>query len=408
MWTWILPLCLTSLELSNLSRDWSIYVYIIFIIVTLILASTSFYPIAFKIKKIKKNANSKDLIIPYLKNPLFSFAIYSYGLTFLFLYLYVDFISNPSGFMLIKGLFSTLSIDDAQNYNLFRGENRDFLTSLYLIGVSFLNIICGIFLLKYKYQRKIIFLIISFTMLFLGVVRLSKTDALIALFVLLVVNGYKTHELNSNKYSLINYLEKIFILVVVFILFYSTAVYRSGEGVAENSMIITTLEMKSKNANLFEIILLYIYAYTSINFENAALFIDSYSGGENIGISGFRPIFSMFMQGGYVADMLGKIDWNTINSWAIANTFMAPVYAEAGFFGLVFFSFLYGIFINFLYWRMKSRGSLLYLLLYANFSFCWFFMFFANAFGTLNFYTNVFFCLVLVSLIKFNPQKAPV
>lgn len=411
LYTWVLPLLLTGFNLSNLETSWSFTVYFAICLVTSILIISTILPIFMGYhfpKLIYDESNSIKIynIINSKKGSKILAFLYTILIS---IYIYFDFIINPGGFLLINYFMGGLSIDDAQNYNWMRGESRSALTSVVLILNSFLNIICGIYFIRYMQLRdfrRYLYFIISISMIVFGLIKLSKTDAMNAFTTIFFLYIYRDiYELYNKKISWKNKF-KIFLLLLsmIFFMFYSTSVIRVNELSSDNSLI-SQLEYKIEEPNIFIIIAEYIYTYTAINFENVARLIDSYHQGLNLGISGFRPILSIFMQGHIAAKQLASIEWNTINDWAIAGTFISPIFAESQWIGIILFPVIYGFIINFLYTKFRKSKSLIYLFLYINFGFCWIFLFFSNAFATLNYYLNIVFIIIIFKILDFLKNK---
>jgi oligosaccharide repeat unit polymerase len=412
LYSWVIPLLLTGFNFSNLETEWSLRSFFAITLVTVILVFSTLTPILIlrkiprlnfdksNCKKIFLTINSKNgsRIIFYLWIILFS------------IYIYFDFIVNPSGFLLINYSIGGLSLDDAQNYNWMRGEVRPVYTSIVLILDSFFNIICCIYFIKSMQNngyKKYLYFLFSISMIIFGFIKLSKIDVMNAFIPILLIYFYRViYDFNYQPLSLKIKLKISFIILLIFLgMFFSTSIIRVNELTTGDSLI-SQLEYKVDEPSTINIIIQYIYTYSALNFENAARFVNSYDGGLNFGISGFRPLLSIFMQGNIASEKIAIIDWNTINQWAIAGTFISPIFAEFQWAGLIIFSAVYGFIINFLYIKFIKSRSIVYLFLYANFSFCWVFLFFSNAFATLNYYLNALFIILFFKLLEFIKNKS--
>ena len=410
-YSWVLPLLLTGFHFSNLETEWSLRSIFAISLVTSILVLSTLAPLFIRrrIPKLYFDKSNCEKIFLTINSKNSSKIIFFLWIILFLIYIYFDFIINPSGFILINYIIGGLSLDDAQNYNWMRGEERPIYTSIVLILDSFFNIICSIYFIKSMQingYKKYLYFLFSISMIIFGFIKLSKLDVMNAFIPILFIYFYRViYDFNYKPLSLKRKLKiSIIISIVLYVMFYSTSIIRVNE-LSSRDSLISQLEYRVGEQNIINILVQYIYTYSALNFENAARFINTYDGGLNFGISGFRPFLSIFMQGNIASEKLASIDWNTINQWAIAGTFISPIFAESQWFGLIIFPVIYGSIINFLYIKFIKSRSITYLLLYINFSFCWVFLFFSNAFATLTYYLNAIFIILFFKVLDYTKNK---
>ena len=406
---WILPLLLGCLDLSIYEQPWSFKSFFAMTAVTTILVSISIIPVLRR-KRIRSFIDSR-LIFQAMLQRLGSknatiLLLFIYIPLFL-LYFYVEFITNPAGLAILSGFLGKLSLQVASYYGWGKTIGRTYFSSI-LTTVSYpLNILSPMFYLKFKLSRKraekFFFFFVAILMTLFAFVKLLKIDIILAILGLVMADYY------FNKYTQVARLSKKltrtlrgFMMVIastIFVgaIFGSTLVFRIG--VSDNSsQVINWIGYKFSTPSLFNSISALVYAYSALSFENVNRFITSYDGGLNVGISALRPFLSILGQGSIADAMLKNIDFNVVVPGVTAGTFLSPVYAELGWFGILFFSAMYAFLINKLYLRFRHNPNYLNFFLYLNFAFCWFFNFFSNAFATLTFYTNSVFIIMFAYL----------
>jgi len=415
-WFWLLPLLSRALNLSDLERPWSAGAVAAVSLVTFILVATSLVPTILvpELPALRSRRMVYLRAVATVSQPVFSLLMgVVYG-TMLAGTIYVEFVTNPGGLLLVQGLMGSLDTQDAF-YNWGKTQGRRPLFTVILTYSALLPLLAAVYYVRYRADQrkwwKVIFFAAAVLPLLLGLLKLSKYDTMVGLLPLLLVSYYANTFMPETGREPRTWTRKMFfailIVLVVGAMFYSTAAFRVGEELSGTSPILDWSEFKLREVNILNVLAAYIYSYTAFNFENFSRFYEVYSGELNLGTSFFRPFLSLFMQGSVADQMLEKIDFNTITVGLIAGTFMSETYAEMGWLGLILPPAVYGILVNVLYLRFRLNPSMLNFLLYANFAFCWFFLFFANAFATLIFYTNAVGLIGLFGWLKFD-RRSPV
>jgi hypothetical protein len=329
------------------------------------------------------------------------------------LYVYVEFISSPGGFALISGLAGTLTTQEAGHYGWGKTEGRTYAVSVATSITQLLLVLGPTFYLLFRSTRRsawrTFYLLLALLTMVHGLLKLSKADVIIPLFGIVLTEYYYrrlTRPARPPKPpTLLSWSKRLLAAVgtvsLAMLLFALTAVYRVGDygEASAGAFFIRLTGFKFAEPTMLHTIGSLAYGYTASNFENINRFVNSYQGGMNIGISALRPFLSVFGQGHLAQAMLDGIDFNYVTPPTIAMTFINPIYAEFGWVGLILVPIAYSGLVNTLYWRFRSKPSYTNVFLYFNFAFCWVFLFFANAFGTLTYYLNALFIMALGILL---------
>ncbi len=138
-----------------------------------------------------------------------------------------------------------------------------------------------------------------------------------------------------------------------------------------------------------------VYGYMSLPFENFARYIEYGHHDVRLGISMFRPLFSVFMQGQIPDHMLAGINWHPVALFANAPNGLTDLYGEGGPLLCIVGPLAYGVLVNAIYLRFRGSGSITWLFVYINFLLPWAWMFFHNAFAILNYYAHPFFVVAI-------------
>jgi hypothetical protein len=139
-----------------------------------------------------------------------------------------------------------------------------------------------------------------------------------------------------------------------------------------------------------------VYGYMSLPFENFARYVEYGHHDMRLGISMFRPLFSVFMQGQIPDNMLAGINWYFVAPFANAPNGLTDLYGEGGPLLCIVGPLAYGVLVNSIYLRFRRSGSITWLFVYINFLLPWVWMFFHNAFSVLNYYAHPFYVATIV------------
>jgi oligosaccharide repeat unit polymerase len=119
------------------------------------------------------------------------------------------------------------------------------------------------------------------------------------------------------------------------------------------------------------------YLYLALNFEQLR-YLMSAGVEQTWGAYTFLPVFALT----FTRDLLpGQIDLATTLGWFNTTTFIWPLYSDFRLTGVLTVPFFYGLVSGLLYHRVRSRPSLLVMMLYALVVTCIAFLFFYNLFA---------------------------
>jgi oligosaccharide repeat unit polymerase len=310
------------------------------------------------------------------------------------IYLYVEFVTNPAGLVVLRYLTTTTIIEEP-----FHRWGKD---SRAGVITGLLLILSPIFYLALRanHPRRAGWALLAAALAYplMGVLKLSKSDFLVPALNILIVDYY------YRKYALARAATKHLwvklgvVILVSLILFYLSTALRIGifiESSAESyaSAIGFTLDAPTHVRESLAM----VYGYTVLPFENFHRFLNSYSGGYHPGISFFRPLLSALGQGDTADAMISEIHYVAVSPAANTSTFLAALYAELGLYGLVLVPLIYGTFVNLLYVRFRRQPDFPRFFVYLCFVYPWVWIFFFNGFSVLTFYINAAFVMLLAA-----------
>jgi hypothetical protein len=412
IYSWFVPLWFRSFNLSSLETDWTWKSHFGVWSVSGILLICSLLPV---LRGVEKNdfrtrgetfRNSLDVISSTGAKLL---AVSSFCVLFS-IYLWTEFVTNPAGVALFSAISGRLDQDLAAFYNWGKTIGRTPLTSILLILTGFLYPLSGILYFQSTRTRglgrRYFFVCLALLTPMFSLMKLSKTDVLVSSLALGIA-VYYCHRYRPDRPIKTPAIRKrllsaIALILVIVVPFWLTSTLRIGDQgtTRAGAIIIDWIQFRFDEHTPLNTFLATVYTYTALCFENFHRYANVYDGTTNLGISALRPLLSVLMLGETADLKLSLIDFNYVfDGAAIAPTFMTPVLAEGGWVFLLATAACYGLLINTLYARFRLTPSYVGVLLYGNFAFCWIFMFFSNAFGTLLFYTTAGLLMMFSNLL---------
>ncbi len=405
---WVLPLLSRALNLSYWESSWTNETVAAVALVTSVLVIVSIIAglTAPKLPSFEARRETFLSVLDFVTGPRVRTITWLLFIPLLVLFFWTEFASNPAGIALFSWYRGALSPEDAGYYGWGKVQGRTPFTSLILTLTQWLTILNPMILLQARRAQGVV---IKITLVGLALVtscfaiaKLSKTDLLTNALALGMVSYYcRRYQASSNLPWIAKSRQGLppllWLSVVAFVGLVFTATVRIGQqdtGPA-GSIVIQWIGFKYDEPTVLNTMGAILYSYTALNFENVNRFISSYDGGWHLGISAFRPFLSAIVAGRVADRMWDEIDLNVLPGGAIAGTLIVPLYAEAGWLGLLVVPLVYAIFVNVLYLRFRRSPNYRNLFTYSIFSFCWSFMFFTNAFGTLLFYTTAAFVFLM-------------
>jgi len=409
--SWILPLLLCTLQLSNLERPWEIESIGIIAWVTLCLLLPSILP-AYLTRTVSESSFrivfAKTVCL--VKSPAFKcIVLFLFTISFS-AYIYSEFVTNPVGIPLVSALTGNMSLGGT-SHRWGKETKWSLITPLLFILTPLLYLIAKS--TEGKTKRSVYFCL-AFSFPFMGILKLSRSDILIGVLNVAFIEYHwrKTLLVGGEKRQILNY-KSILLGAIGILIAYGTLYIRTGMDKLGN-FYARMIGFKLEGTGIFVETFAQIYGYLALPFENFHNFFETYTGGYSPGISVLRPLLSMLGKGSLADEMLAQINYEPLGGAAGSATFLTFMYAELGIWGLLFVPLIYSIFVNTLYVRFRANPSFINLFLYLNFVYPWFWLFFNNAFSVLTFYINMSFiiiiflsyCILIKSISKLDKKCA--
>jgi hypothetical protein len=395
---WMLPLLCAGFKLSALEDSWDVRTFGALIWATMCLALTSLIPYgAAKRHPLTRQNQQFEGLIALLRDDRFQhLLLITFGISFA-IYLYAEFLTNPHGILAVSYFVGNEDLESTSHF-WGRDTKLGFIKNLLIILVPIFYLVSRV---AVKRRVKTTFLFLALLCPFFGLLKLSKVDVFISVLNIAVVEYYYrkyrniAHKVTLRKKLILG----MAVLVFACILYIATATRITATqagyvGPTYREFIRVELDVPPPLDDAVAV----FYGYAVLPFENFNRFLHSYSGGYNLGTSFFRPLLSMFMLGYIANDMSDQIAFNPIDPSANVGTFLTYIYAELGVPGLILVPIIYGLFVNFLYRKLREELTFIRLFAYLSFVYPWCYMFFTNGFQILSFYGNVVFVIVLIKM----------
>jgi hypothetical protein len=306
------------------------------------------------------------------------------------LYIYSEFITNPSGVPLLSAIQGNMAMEDLHRWG--KETRWAIITPLLFLLTPMLYMA---FRVSSHASSRIILLILALLYPVFGLLKLSRSDIFVGVVNIIFVEYYfRKYMIKPSMKQFRTRIATYILSALTLSILYITLYLRTGMDTLGN-LYARAIGFKYDNPSIINETFAQIYGYLALPFENFHLFFESYSGGFNLGISVFRPIMSLLGQGVYVDKVLDRINFANLGGAAGSSTFLTHIYAELGIYGLLFVPLLYGFLVNGLYLRFREKPSFISMFTYMNFVYPWLWLFFNNAFSVLTFYINTLFIVCI-------------
>lgn len=399
---WVAPWLLSYTELSGLQTGSSGAGSAITLACTLILLATCMLPWA-----INRGSPLPVLLNRHLSLASVSFfGIVTAAAFFMLMVIFLEFSSES------LPLLDFLSKDVSDPYSYLTGKESPLQIVAFGIHAVSLYIFLLFLISKGFVKRAVLFTLISIILL-IGVVKASKSDIFIPLLSFGVIFYYcrihgKSDASNPSQRSSRGAMLYILLgCTGMLLLPWITAIRL--EGINSSFSYASLIDFQSPpgiNDSIREFFSI-VYGYTALGFENFRRFVDAYAGEYRYGTSFFRPLFSALMQGAHVDGWkLPYEELHHVSEAANTGTFLLSLYIEGGALFCLLGACAYGLLINILYIRLRSRGSLVDLAIYTFMLYPWSWMFFTNAFSVLAIFSNVIYIILLSAIFIRRPVRA--
>jgi len=383
--SWILPILLMQLQLSEFETSWEPRSIIAIIWVSIALIFTSILPFfVIRITPILNRNTIFSITRSLFQDNLFKIIIVILFVIIFPLYIYSEFVTNPVGIPLVSVIQGQVT-DIGALHRWAKDTRWQIITPTLFILTPMLYMI-----FKCDEMSRIRYMYLFFSLLYpaMGFLKLSRSDIFIgALNIVFIEYYYRKYRIRRLVESKLIGLKYGLLFLCAIMIASVTLYFRMGMDTSTN-IYASAIRFKYEDPTIINNVFAEIYGYFALPFENFHRFFESYDEGFNLGISAFRPLFSILGYG-YVADeMINNISYEPLGGAAGSATFLTFIYGEIGIYGLVFIPLIYGLIVNILYIRFRYMPNYINMFLYMNFVYPWLWLFFNNAFSALTFYLN--------------------
>jgi len=372
---WSFAIGLTEFKLSRLQYDWPLYGWILLLIsiISVLLGIFVIYVINFN-----KKIYSIDYIRTLQKNYKLDTKSFIKILILLFLIYSISYIVIYSVVGYIP-IFTRNPNDTRTKWSLF-----GFGLLIHLAPTIIYFIILFFVLIKKQYIKKIILFLIMLITLITFLLLLQRFGLLISIVLTVVFIYYGTHKFN--------YKTVIIALIILAGLSYSILSLRAGGLILEYLHYTSKMKYSIKYSIFTE-----PYMYVVMNLENftyATSKIEEYT----YGLYTFDFLFAITGLKHWLKEYIGLNDTpfllsKNYNTYSMFFVF----YRDFGILGLFFLSFLFGIIVSLLYYRMRKEPNINTISIYGIFVLVILFSFFNPMLSWLFFIFNI----VIIYLVSY-------
>ena len=418
LFSWIGPLLLRGLNLSEYEHPWRMEIYVVMIIVTfgLITPLLVAHPFIRSRPLAAQQPIFQRMLVLFQDNRFISLMVIFYIISFI-AFIYNDFITNPAKIPLI-----TLIQDPLMPREAFHRWGRTGGPKVGLLMIP-LYVLTPMFYLSYKVNNRGFkkFIMIGFALLYpiMIILKLSRIEFIQASMNIFLVEYYYrrflSQRMKSYSFRRLRYVIVVIGLIIGIALTTTELQKVRGGFEAESRAVGKLIGYKPDIPVPFYGLAAEMYGYFAMPLENFANFYKANpEGGFNPGIGFFRPLLSITGQGRLADAMIEKVDLlDGKRLWPV-NTypFITLIYAELGLIGVFVVSLLYGGMVSFFYVRFRRRPTFTSFFLYLTCPFGWLWLFSSAGFTVLAFYLYLsfvigFYLLYEVLFVKNLKERSP-
>lgn len=401
--TWVIPILLCLLNLSTKEPVWHLDSIMMISYTTLMLASISLLPYKFlkSSNAIRGNLRFQRMCM-MVNSTRFTVLMNTFYLLACISVIYNELITNPLGGapMIIFLLIPDISRDPGW---LWKGEYWFFSVPVFTL-LPFYYIKVKMAASKIK---KISYIFFLFFYPAVAVLKLSRSEIVFSVIGMLLMRHYWKIS-NHQKLKKASFLKRMRpIVIVVLMVIVSSTFFQQLRG--NNGGFSDINDKTDMGFNIiipepFASVTQEVYSYFAIPFHNFVYFVNNYDGGYYPGVGISRPLYSLSGQGKGVQNDLVKIDFDSYLKMLPANTypFINLIYAELGWFGILFAPILIAGMVNVLYVFFRLKGTFIATSLYFTMiSYQWIWLFCNGNFTGIQFYIFGLFSIIIMVIYKF-------
>ena len=359
---WIVPLLLKALHLSTREQSWSTETVLMVTWVTLALAGVSLFS-AFLIRPRERSRpaavfeGAKNLA----RTKIFQQLTLFWFLVGIISYFYFEFITNPIGIPIL----SYLKNPDISREPLWQWGKDIRLWPLPAMALVSVPVLYFISLCETGRTKRALYFCLALVYPLASLAKMSRIDAVTAVTSMVLVRYYfKRYESTEGSGSQgrpsfkkrMTYRVAV-VLAVAGAILASSTVFSTIRGNRTMGDLAGRLGITLDIPEPSRSVVVETYGYLALPFENLSNFVNEYPGGWNPGVGVLRPAYSLLQMGQIPKDELDKIDFPLRLLPINTEPFIAVVYAESGWLGVLLAPLLYAGLVNLIYVRFRERPT---------------------------------------------------
>jgi oligosaccharide repeat unit polymerase len=408
---WILPLGLKALGLSLSEKPWALQTQLILAWTTFILTAVSLFTgFVLLQKRGRRHPVTLDKMIQEIGNRR-TFAMIC-GVFFIgsLAFIYNEFITNPVGVPMLTYI---------QNPDISRDPNWQWKWGpLWPLAIP----VCAftpLLYLRAKIEPRRIWRYSFYGAAafypFMQLLKMSRSECLYAIVSVVLVEYYFRRQMSPVvgwRARLGTFWRKVVLVCLAIGLAVISATFfqqiRGSRPMSSNS---ATMGMDLDLPEPYLSTLVEIYGYFALPFENFSNFVNGFEPKLHLGVGLLRPAYSVLGKGEIARANMAAIDFDKYLEMLPINTypFLASIYAEGGWVGVLIAPTVIALFVNLLYFRLRISPSLGSLSAYTMIiSYCWLWIFCNSNFTGIQYYLYAFcftVCIFMMSLIVMRPAR---
>jgi hypothetical protein len=382
----------------------------IFAWVTLVLVLTSLYPALVSKKPFESRRHIFQNAMGLFRDPTFQALLLVWFTVGLAAYIYAEFYTNEIGIPMLAFIRNPALSRVPVAFWQWGKDNRITLLAIPLFVVVPMLYLAG--RIAERVKTKIFFLSLSVVYPVATILKMSRIDFANIIIGIVFAEYYYRKFLGGSQDTFRQKVRKYWRYVLVggglfVLLLLGSTEFSRIRGGSVMSELAQEIGMEVDVPEPFGSMVVAVYEYTALPFENFANFYNSYNGGYRIGIGFFRPMLSLIAQGKVADEMLQGVDFNFQLLPANTYPFITTIYAEMGIFGVIVTPIVYGLFINTIYVRFRRRPNFVNFFVYVICPVAWLWIFAWPTFTVLTVYIYMAFTVALYWMYSVIARTMP-
>jgi len=408
---WILPLLLKALHLSSKEQPWSTETILLLAWVTFALAAVSlFFAFLIKPRERSRQVAVFDGARSIARQKLFQGLTLFWFLLGIVSYFYFEFVTNPIGIPIL----SYLKDPFVSREPLWQWGKDIKLWPLPAMALANVPVLYFISLCETGRLKRALYLSLALIYPLAALAKMSRVDAVTAVASLVLVRYYFKRlcpDAASGTHRRTSLLKRTaygaaLVLIIAGGVIASATVFNEIRGNRTMGDLSRRLGITVDLPEPGRSVVVEVYGYLALPFENLSNFLNEYRGGWNPGVGILRPAYSALQLGQIPRDELDQIDFPFQLLPINTEPFIAVVYAESGWLGVIVAPILYSAMVNFIYLRFRKRPTFVATMTYIATPISWLWIAMNAGFTDIRYYFYLLYpAFLLLQYVAFGSNR---